>query len=143
LKVGLSTLSENLEEVLHVVYQSHFEIVPIICSVFADHQLRARMQEIMKEREVGPQHAIEGLALYLAAEQRLGRIAGNIIPNTAAKCLWMISLQTAMDDQLMEQKSDAARNRLEIRQVVQTMMAGLAPRLPAEQRKSIVKSKKS
>jgi AcrR family transcriptional regulator len=143
LKVGLSTLSENLEEVLHVVYQSHYEIVPIICSVFADHQLRARMQEIMKEREVGPQHAIEGLALYLAAEQRLGRIADNIIPNTAAKCLWMISLQTAMDDQLMEQKSDAARNRREIRQVVQTMMAGLAPRLPAKQRKSIKKSKKS
>jgi len=39
--------------------------VPIVCSVFADHQLRARMREIMKEREVGPQYAIDGLAVYL------------------------------------------------------------------------------
>jgi AcrR family transcriptional regulator len=143
LQVGLRTLTENLEDVLSVIYHSHYEIIPIIFSVFADHQLRARMREIMKEREVGPQHAIEGLALYLAAEQRLGRIADNIIPNTAAKCLWMISSQTAMDDQLMEQKQDTARIRQEIRQVVQTMMTGLAPRLPARQKKILRKSQKS
>jgi AcrR family transcriptional regulator len=143
LQVGLRTLTENLEEVLSVIYHSHYEIIPIFFSVFADHQLRARMREIVKEREVSPQHAIDGLALYLAAEQRLGRIADNIIPNTAAKCLWMISIQTAMDYQLMEQKPNAARSRREIRQVVQTMMAGLAPRVGAKQRKSIKKSKKS
>jgi AcrR family transcriptional regulator len=45
LQVGLRTLSENLEEVLSVVYRSHHEIVPIVCSVFADHQLRARMRQ--------------------------------------------------------------------------------------------------
>ncbi len=143
LQVGLRTLSENLEEVLSVVYRSHYEIVPIVCSVFADHQLRARMREIMKEREVGPQHAIDGLAVYLAAEQRLGRIAENVIPQVAAKCLWMISIQTAMDDQLMEQKPDAARIRQEIRQYVQTIMAGLEPRLPAKQKTTFKKSQKS
>lgn len=143
LKVGLSTLSENLEEVLQAIYHSHFEIVPIICSVFADHQLRTRMQEIMKERAIGPQYAIEGLALYLAAEQRLGRIKDNIIPKTAAKCLWMISVQTAMDDQLMKQKQDAASIRQEIRQVVQTLMAGLEPRLPAGKKTNLKKSQKS
>jgi AcrR family transcriptional regulator len=143
LQVGLRTLSENLEEVLSVVYRSHYEIVPIVCSVFADHQLRARMREIMKEREVGPQHAIDGLAVYLAAEQRLGRMAKTVIPQVAAKCLWMISIQTAMDDQLMEQKQDAARIRQEINQYVQTMMAGLEPRLPARQEKTLKKSQKS
>jgi len=143
LQVGLRTLSENLEEVLSVVYRSHYEIVPIVCSVFADHQLRARMREIMKEREVGPQHAIDGLAVYLAAEQRLGRMAKTVIPQVAAKCLWMISIQTAMDDQLMEQKHNAARICLEIRQYVQTMMAGLEPRLPARQKTTLKKSQKS
>ena len=143
LRVGLRTLSENLEEVLSAVYRSHYEIVPIVCSVFADHQLRDRMREIMKEREVGPERAIDGLAVYLAAEQRMGRMADNIIPETAAKCLWMISIQTAMDDQLMEQKQDAARIRQEIHQYVQTMMAGLEPRLPAGQEKTLKKSQKS
>lgn len=143
LQVGLRTLTENLEEVLSVVYCAHYEIVPIVCSALADQQLRVRMQEIMKERDVGPQRAIDGLALYLAAEQRLGRIAENVIPRVAAKCLWMISLQVAMDDQLMGQEADAVRSRREIRQVVQTMMAGLAPRFPAKQKTSIKKSKRS
>ena len=143
LKVGLSTLAENLEEVLSVVYHAHYEIIPIIFSVFADHQLRARTQEIIKERDIGPQHAIEGLALYLAAEQRLGRVADNIIPKTAAKCLWMISIQMAMDDQFMEQTQDAARIRREIFHYVQTIMAGLEPRLPARQKTKLKKSQKS
>ena len=143
LQVGLRTLSENLEEVLSVVYRSHYEIVPIVCSVFADHKLRARIREIMKEREVGPQNAINWLAVYLAAEQRLGRMADNIIPEIAAKCLWMISIQKAMDDQLIEQKPNAAHIRREIHQYVQTMMAGLEPRLPARQKTTLKKSQKS
>ena len=143
LQVGLRTLSENLEEVLSVVYRSHYEIVPIVCSVFADHKLRARIREIMKEREVGPQNAINWLAVYLAAEQRLGRMADNIIPEIAAKCLWMISIQKAMDDQLIEQKTNAARIRQEIHQYVQTMMAGLEPLLPARQKTTLKKSQKS
>jgi AcrR family transcriptional regulator len=143
LQVGLRTLSENLEEVLSVVYRSHYEIVPIVCSVFADHKLRARIREIMKEREVGPQNAINWLAVYLAAEQRLGRMADNIIPEIAAKCLWMISIQKAMDDQLIEQKPNAARIRQEIHQYVQTMMAGLEPLLTARQKTALKKSQKS
>jgi AcrR family transcriptional regulator len=143
LQVGLRTLSENLEEVLSVVYRSHYKIVPIVCSVFADHQLRARIREIMKEREVGPQNAINWLAVYLAAEQRLGRMADNIIPEIAAKCLWMISIQKATDDQLIEQKPNAARVRQEIHQYVQTMMAGLEPLLPARQKTALKKSQKS
>jgi AcrR family transcriptional regulator len=143
LQVGLRTLSENLEEVLSVVYRSHYEIVPIVCSVFADHKLRARIREIMKEREVGPQNAINWLAVYLAAEQRLGRMADNIIPEIAAKCLWMISIQKAMDDQLIEQKTNAARIRQEIHQYVQTMMAGLEPLLTARQKTTLKKSQKS
>ena len=143
LQVGLRTLSENLDEVLSVVYSSYYEIVPIVCSVFADHQLRARMREIMKEREVGPQHAIDGLAMYLAAEQRLGRMAKTVIPQVAAKCLWMISIQKAMDDQLIELKPNSARIRQEIHQYVQTIMAGLEPHLPARQKTTLKKSQKS
>jgi len=126
-----------------VVYRSHYEIVPIVCSVFADHKLRARIREIMKEREVGPQNAINWLAVYLAAEKRLGRMADSIIPEIAAKCLWMISIQKAMDDQLIEQKPNAACIRQEIHQYVQTMMAGLEPLLPARQKTILKKSQKS
>jgi hypothetical protein len=44
-----------------------------------------------------------------------------------------------MDDQLMEKKPNAAR----IRQYVETMMAGLEPRLPARQKTTLKKNQKS
>ena len=55
----------------------------------------------------------------------------------------MISIQKAMDDQLIEQKPNAAHIRREIHQYVQTMMAGLEPRLPARQKTTLKKSQKS
>ena len=142
LQVGLRTLSENLEEVLSVVYRSYYEIVPIVCSVFADHQLRARMREIMKEREVGPQHAIDGLAAYLAAEQRLGRMAKTVIPQVAAKCLWMIIIQSAMLDRLIGNKSDKTHISREIRNYLQTLMAGFEPRPKTQKKIGLKKSQK-
>jgi hypothetical protein len=81
--------------------------------------------------------------VYLAAEQRLGRMADNIIPEIAAKCLWMISIQKAMDDQLIEQKPNPARIRQEIHQYIQMMMAGLEPHLSARQKTTLKKSQKS
>jgi hypothetical protein len=100
------------------------------------------MREIMKEREIGPQNAINWLAVYLAAEQRLGRMADNIIPEISARCLWMIGIQKAMDDQLIEQKPNAARIRQEIHQYVQTLMTGFEPRLPAKKKTTLKKSLK-
>jgi AcrR family transcriptional regulator len=139
-KIGLNILSENLEEVLRVIYDSHYKIAPIICSTFADHQLHERMQEILRERNIGPQNAIEDLAVYLAAEQRLGRMAENIDPAVAAKCLWMISVQMAIFDRMTLQKQDSSRVCQEIHQYVQTMMAGLELRLTAGKKTKLKKS---
>lgn len=128
LKVGTNTIRENLEEVLHTIYRGHYEIVPIICSMFADRRLHIRMLEIMKERNLGSQKAIEGLKVYLAAEQRLGRLSSNINPQAAANCLWLISIQSAMDDNLMENAVNDNDVRRQISDYVQTLMAGMAPR---------------
>ncbi|MFO7570712.1 MAG: helix-turn-helix domain-containing protein [Smithellaceae bacterium] len=130
LRVGTLTLLENLGDVLYAVYRAHYDVVLMVCSIFADHQLRTRMQEIMKERDIGPQRSIEGLSLYLAAEQRLGRLCDAVDPQVAAKCLWMISIQSAMNDQLMGRKADASRIRREIHEYLQTLMTGLEPRPP-------------
>jgi AcrR family transcriptional regulator len=140
LQVGTRTLLDNLEDVLHSVYLSHCEISPIICSVFADQRLRERMQEILKEREMGPQYAIEGLDVYLAAEQRLGRIRDAVDTKVIAKCLWMISIQSAMLDKLMGYDLDAKHVRSEIRNYLQTLMTGFDPRLPAKQKTTLKKS---
>ena len=134
LQVGRRTLLENLEDVLYSVYLSHCEISPIMCSVFADQRLRKRMQEILKEREMGPQYAIEGLNVYLAAEQRLGRISDAVDTKIVAKCLWMISIQSAMIDKLLGYDHDEKFVRREIRNYLQTLMSGFEPRLPSKQK---------
>ncbi|MGD0279089.1 MAG: TetR/AcrR family transcriptional regulator [Smithella sp.] len=142
LEVGKSTLLKNLEDVLLSVYHAHYEITPIINTVFADQKLRVRLQELVKERNMGPQHAIEGLEVYLAAEQRLGRLSNAIKTDVLAKCLWMISVQSAMIDRWMGNESDEIRTSHEIRDYVKTLMTGFDPRLPAKQKTTLKKSPK-
>ena len=141
LAVGTRTLLEILEDVLQAVYWAHYEIVLIICSIFADHQLRVRMREIIKERNMGPQHTIEGLSVFLAAEQRLGRLSNDVDPSVVAKCLWMISIQSAMNDQLMGRIPEAGQIHREIRDYVQTLMTGLAPQPEITEKNERAKNK--
>jgi len=128
LQVGLRTVRKNLEDMLMVVYCNHYETAPIASSMFADQHLREQLREIMKEGTSGPQNDIKGLAAYLAAEQRLGRVANTVDPQITANCLWKIFVQTSMDDFLMGRKSDAIRARKEIRRFLQILMLGLKPR---------------
>lgn len=134
LQVGQRSVEENLEDILTEVYHAHYSITPIICSVFADQKLHARTQEIINEREGGPQRAIEGLGVYLAAEQRLGRVSDNIDPAVTAKCLWLISIQLAMLNQLIGYQPDAAHVRHEIGNYLKTFMTGLKPNPPKEKK---------
>jgi AcrR family transcriptional regulator len=127
LRVGTRTLRENLEEVLYSVYKARYEITPIICAIFADRKLHARMLEIMQERGIGPQHTIQGLIVYLAAEQRMGRLSDAVDAQTIAKCLLFISMQAATNDRLMELTTDKEHIRREIHGYVQILMTGLSP----------------
>jgi AcrR family transcriptional regulator len=142
LELGKSTLLKNLENVLLAVYHAHHEITPIICSIFADQKLHDRVQEIVKERNMGPEYAIEGLDVYLAAEQRLGRLSDAVDTNTLAKCLWMIIIQSAMLDRLIGNKSDKTHISREIRNYLQTLMAGFEPRPKTQKKIGLKKSQK-
>ena len=141
LEVGKRTLPENLENILFAVYQAHYRITPIICSIFADQHLQLRIQEIVKEREMGPKFAIEGLAVYLAAEQRLARLSNAVDTQVLAKCLWMISTQFAMLEKMMGNDPDAKQVRHEIRNYIKTVMNGLEPQSKTEKKTDLKKKK--
>lgn len=143
LRVGLGKVGENLEEVLQIAYKSYYQIIPVICSVFADHQLHAGILEIIKERQLGPQLPIETMAQYLAAEQRMGRIAADIEPMSAAKLLWMMSFGLAMNDQFMWCEFDISRAGEEIHKAIRTMLIGMEPALPAKRKAASRKRKTS
>ncbi len=135
LQVGTRTLDEVLEDVFYAVYRSHYEVVILICALFTDHQLRGRMMEIMKEKNIGPEKTIEGLNVFLAAEQRLGRLSAAVDSNVAARCLWMIALQSAMEDRLLGRNPSPVQIRRSIHAFVQTLMKGFAPAASAGETK--------
>lgn len=141
LEVGKSTLLKNLEGVLLAIYHAHYEITPIINSIFADQKLRDRLQEIVRERNMGPQYAIEGLDVYLAAEQRLGRISDAVDTGVLAKCLWMISIQSAMLDRWMGNENNKRRVHQEIHDYVKMMMTGIEPRQEMKEKDESKKNK--
>ncbi len=142
LEVGKRTLMENLESILFAVYQAHYEITPIICSIFADQHLHIRIQEIVKEREKGPKFAIEGLAVYLAAERRLGRLSAVIDTQVLAKCLWMLSTQFAMLEKMMGDKPDEKQVRNEIRCYLKNIVTGIETHCKTEEKAELKKNKK-
>lgn len=142
LQVGTRALSDILEDALCTIYRTHYEGVFIICSIFSDIHLHKRMQEIMKERNIGPRSKIEGLSVFLEAEQRLGRLSKNIDPQAAARCLWLITIQLAMENRLTGRNPDETQVRKEFRNYMQTLMNGLAPQPTSEENITMKKVKK-
>jgi AcrR family transcriptional regulator len=129
LQVGLGTVRENLERTLQAAYEFQYRIVPIVCSLFADVQLLDRTREILRERQCGPECVVEALGVYLQAEQRLGRLNSGLPPRAAAEILLAIGFHTAMLDHLLGRDLPPDSRRLRVRENVQTLLAGLEPRL--------------
>jgi AcrR family transcriptional regulator len=127
-QVGLKTVAENLKKVMMITYNVQYRITPVMTSVFADHNIRERMREIMDMRQIGPGKEIEGIAVYLSAEQRLGRITHDIKPVAAAKLLLGHSFRSGMHDCFLGLDPDRSEAKDELNDVIRTLMKGLESR---------------
>lgn len=126
--IGLNTVEENLEKVMMITYKVQYSIAPLASSAFADSSIRERIREIIRLKDIGPKNEIEGIAVYLSAEQRLGRIRRDINPDMAAKILIAYSLRSGMNDWFLGMDPDRYDARKELKEVIQTLMKGLEPR---------------
>jgi len=129
LQVGQRTVQENLEHMLQAAYAFQFKVIPVISSLFADHQLLNRTREILNERQISPKHSIDALAAYLQAEQLLGRVSAETDPRTAAKILLGSSFHAAMLDQFFARDVNPAKLHQRIQETVSTLLTGLGPRI--------------
>ena len=84
---GGRSLEENLAEVARQAALFYEQTFPMAASLYAEPQLRRRHEEGMRALGAGPHKPIEGLADYLRAEQRLGRVAPDADPHAAASLL--------------------------------------------------------
>lgn len=139
LQVGQNTVQKNLERVLESAFNFHQRIASLVCSLFADRQLLARVRGIMNERCIGPGRTASILAGYLRAEQRLGRVGPGAMPEAAAELLLAASFNKAVHDHFygVSGKDDVRRR---LHDSVRALLAGLAPagsvrKLPRRARK--------
>lgn len=82
--VGKATPRENLQRALLAIYAFHQRVVPSICALFSEPQLLAEYRNSLLAQNKGPQGAIARLRKYIAAEQKLGRIAPHVDAQVAA-----------------------------------------------------------
>jgi len=124
LQVGQSTVQKNLERVLESAFHFHHRIASLVCSLFADQRLLARVRAAMNERCIGPGRTASILAAYLRAEQRLGRVSTRAMTEPAAELLLAASFNKALHDHFYAVTGEAQVRR-HLREAVRALRAGL------------------
>jgi len=126
LQVGQNSVQKNLERVVESAFHFHYRIAPLVCSLFADRALLARVRDTMNERCIGPGRTASILAGYLRAEQRLGRVSAGAATESAAELLLAASFNKAVHDHFYGVTGDTQVRR-HLRDAVRAMLAGLDP----------------
>jgi AcrR family transcriptional regulator len=126
LQVGQNTVQKNLERVLESAFRFHYRIASLVCSLFADQELLARVRGSMNERCIGPGRTTSILAAYLRAEQRLGRVSAKALTESAAELLLAASFNKALHDHFYAVTGERQVRR-HLRECVTALVAGLGP----------------
>src|SRR5712691_7776247 len=129
LQIGQNTVQKNLERVLESAFAFHYRIVPLVCSLFADQELLARVRNMMNERSMGPARSTSVISAYLRAEQQLGRVLPAAVPETVAGLMLAASFNTALCDHFFHGGSAGeAKAHRQLRDVVRALVVGLDPK---------------
>lgn len=126
-RAGQRTVRANLEEVGRVALPFYEQTLPMAAALFAEPDLLARHQEELRAKNTGPHRAVEMLATYVRAEQRLGRINQRIDPEAVASLIVGSCLGRSMVRRFTGAQDTPEADERFVRSVVRTLMIGLAP----------------
>lgn len=126
-RAGRGTVEENLADAAVQLASLRDQIVPLELAIAADPELAAHRRNVMAASGPSlPPGPPEALASYLAAEQRLGRVRGDVDPREAASVLlgvlFTLGMMPAIGDEGVGPDRVASAVRLVVR--------GLQPTLP-------------
>jgi AcrR family transcriptional regulator len=122
-RAGDDTVQEHLEEVARLAVPFYVEMLPLATTVLATPEL----SKSLREQNYGPHRANEVLVTYLRLEQRLGRLRSGTSLESAAALLLGACLQRAMHRQFTGLQQEVAEDERFVRELVATLMQGLAP----------------
>lgn len=131
-RVGLGSVAETLADLVVANYTFLRLATPIWGSLHADPALHERYLALLRERDLGPHHAMALLARFIAAEQRLGRLNPALAPDAVANTLMAIAHFHASMDAGFKRPDDGAAER--VRHTLSVALAGLvaAPLTPSQ-----------
>jgi len=128
LQIGENTVQKNLERVLESAFAFHHRIAPLVCSLFGDQELLAKVRGMMAERSMGPGRSVFAISAYLRAEQQLGRVSDSAVPETVAELMMAVSFNRAMQDHFFFGGAEGdTKARRKLREAVRALMIGLQP----------------
>ncbi|MFG3346908.1 TetR/AcrR family transcriptional regulator [Streptomyces sp. NPDC048018] len=121
-------VEENLAEIARRAALFYEQTFPMAASLYAEPQLKARHEEVMRELGAGPHKPIEGLAGYLRAEQEHGRIDAGADPRAAAALLLGACVQRAFAYEMTPERKPPETLDDFARSIARTLMRGIAVR---------------
>jgi len=128
LRIGENTVQKNLETVLESAFAFHHRIAPLVCSLFADQELLAKVRGMMNERSMGPGRSVFAISAYLRAEQQLGRVSMSAVPETVAELMLAVTFNRAMQDHFFLGGAEGdSKARRKLREAARALMVGLQP----------------
>ena len=102
-QVGQATPRANLLEATVALRKFHNQVVPMLCSMFAEADLLAGFRGSLAARQKGPHGAVGRLAAYITAEQHAGRVDRGVDPEFVAATLMAGSFFAAFHRALLGQ----------------------------------------
>lgn len=123
------SLEENLTEIARQASLFYEQSFPIAASLYAETQLKRRHDEAMRAMDAGPHIPIRGLAAYLLAEQRAGRVGPDTDTYAAASLLLGACAQRAFAYDATQEGTPPALDTF-APALARTLLAGLTPRDP-------------
>jgi len=126
-RAGRRSVRANLEDLARVALPFYDQTLPMAASLFAEPELLALHQQQLREKQGGPHRALEQLAGYVRAEQRLGRINARIDPDAAAALMLGACVGRALIRRFVGEQDSAEADDRFVRSMVKTLIDGLAP----------------
>ncbi|WRZ91225.1 TetR/AcrR family transcriptional regulator [Streptomyces sp. NBC_01007] len=128
---GEHPLEENLTEIARQAALFYEQSFPIAASLYAETQLKRRHDDAMRAMDAGPHMPIRGVAAYLLAEQRAGRIQQDTDTFAAASLLLGACAQRAFAYDATQEGTPPPLDTF-APALARTLLAGIAPRDTAE-----------
>ncbi|WP_158886687.1 TetR/AcrR family transcriptional regulator [Amycolatopsis anabasis] len=120
---GRRTVRVNLIRLARTALDFYRESVSIAASLYSSQRLLEAHRARLIERGAGPHHPQDGLARYLRAEQKLGRVDRHVHPDAAALLLGACFQQAFLASFAAEPPTDAELDALAT-SLVHTLLTG-------------------